>query len=236
MPIYGKPVAGKHGRRGPSDFADELQHAADRHYGHASRAFLAALVSDMEGARAFVRDQIDGFLRQHCPKQDDGQVRRVAKRFALIGSAGELATRVGIVPWTPEAAKVAAGRCYADWLYHRGDAEPEEIRRGIAAVQKFIRRHEASRIAGWEQSEPPQCAGFRRATKGDDDIEARQAYYLYPEAFREACAGINASGVAKALAARGVLALDSKRKPKVHRLPNGDTRRMYIISDQIFEL
>jgi hypothetical protein len=41
------------------------------------------LVKDIEAARAFVRERIDEFLRDHYPEQADGKIRPVARRFAL---------------------------------------------------------------------------------------------------------------------------------------------------------
>lgn len=53
------------------------------------------------------------------PPDAAGQVARVAKRFALIGAAGEMATTAGITGWPDGTAFEAAHRCFQDWLEAR---------------------------------------------------------------------------------------------------------------------
>ena len=81
-----------------------------------------------------------------CQPQADGQVGRVAARFALVAAAGELATALGILPWPEGEASAAAARCFNDWLAARGDSGPEEIASGIRQVRAFLELHGSSRF------------------------------------------------------------------------------------------
>ena len=87
------------------------------------------------------------------PPQADGQVGRVAARFALVAAAGELATALEILPWPQGEASFAAARCFDDWLAARGGHGPEEITEGIRRVRSFLEMHGSSRFeAAWEKS------------------------------------------------------------------------------------
>ena len=55
------------------------------------------LTQDLEVAREAIRQSMESWTREHC-REGDGQVRRVARRFALIAAAGELAISMGILP------------------------------------------------------------------------------------------------------------------------------------------
>ena len=92
-----------------------------------------------------------GFVRRYVPEGADGQVHRVAQRFALIATGGELAVAAGVLPWLPGEAFAAAARCFIDWLQARGGIEPAEVREGIDQVRSFLLAHGMARFAAaWE--------------------------------------------------------------------------------------
>ena len=159
--------------------------------------------------------------------------RRVAKRFALIAAAGEVAITAKILPWAAGEAKMAAARCFEDWLDGRGGLEPTEIRRGIAQVRAFIERN-GTRFADWvcPSTQVRDCAGFRQQQEA-----GRLDYLFYPEAFREACDGLDHTVVARALSERGMLVPANDGKPaKSVRFPdNRGVHRMYWVTGAIFQ-
>jgi hypothetical protein len=77
-------------------------------------------------------------VQRYVPVGADGQVHRVAQRFALIATGGELAVAAGVLPWSPGEAFAAAARCFTDWLNARGGIEPAEVRDGIDQVRSFV--------------------------------------------------------------------------------------------------
>jgi putative DNA primase/helicase len=89
-----------HGFSRPDLFADALRDATRRHYGHAASAFIAEIVKDVPGTTAQVKEAVASIASKICPEKADGQVRRVAHRFALVACAGELAIPV----WYPALA------------------------------------------------------------------------------------------------------------------------------------
>ena len=216
-----------HGYNRPSDLADHLKQATARHYGHASRALLQQLVRDPEGAREKVRAFMSVWIDQHSPKDAQGQVGRAARRFALFAAAGELATAYGITGW-PEGEALAAGADgFRDWLGHRGGTEPAEVLRGIEQVRAFIAKHGSSRFADWNEPDDAvrDRAGFRRSDG---------SYLFFPDAFREACAGLDPGLVAKALAERGMLEPGSDKPTKVVRVrATKEPQRFYVVTSKL---
>ncbi|MEO8818881.1 MAG: hypothetical protein ABI393_11525 [Paralcaligenes sp.] len=63
------------------------------------------------------------------------QVLRVARRFALVALAGELATGAGLTGWAKGEASAAARECFASWLENFGGAGNQEQRAILAHVR-----------------------------------------------------------------------------------------------------
>ena len=226
-----------HGFDTASKFAEALRSSVAENYGHAADEFVKKLVQELEGAREAVRGHMEDFLKNHCPANCDGQVRRVARRFALVAAAGELATAMGILPWPNGEATKGARRCFADWLAQRGGTEPAEVRNGIDSVRDFISRHGASRFVPWTDHASAIAAAVVRDWAGFMRKEdTGTTYYVFPEAFREACGGVAHDLVARALADRGMLKRDLAGKAsRVERLPEMGTHRVYVLTPRLFE-
>jgi putative DNA primase/helicase len=221
-----------HGYNRPSDLADHLKAASTRHFGHASHAFLQELVEDPEGVREKVRELMDLWIEKDCPKDAQGQVWRGARRFALFAAAGELATRFGISGWPEGEAFAASAAGFRDWHDQRGGSEPAEVLRGITQVRAFIARHGSSRFAkaGELDDTVRDRAGFWR-----DDPQGR-SYLFYPDAFGEACAGLDKGIVARALADRGMLEPGSDKLSKAVRLPRTKKpQRFYVVTSKLLD-
>ena len=58
----------------------------------------------MDACTKQVEWMVKAITDQICPKGADGQVRRVARRFALVATAGEMAISFGVVPWPKDTA------------------------------------------------------------------------------------------------------------------------------------
>ena len=146
-----------HGAPTGKAFADQLREATGRHYGHAGRAFVAALSQDCDGNATTVRRLRDGFLQQQVPAEASGQVWRVATRFGLIGAASELATAAGLTGWLEGAAVTAAARCFADWLHQRGGVGKAEEARALGQVRLFFERYGEARFKPWTLGDSDTC-------------------------------------------------------------------------------
>ena len=87
---------------------------------------------------------MESWTREHG-REGDGQVRRVARRFALIAPRARSPCD-GILPWMKGGADLGVARCFEDWLAQRGGTEPSEERSGIERLRGFIAKHGTSRF------------------------------------------------------------------------------------------
>ncbi len=214
-------------------FADGLKRAASSHYGTAAPAFLRALVADPEKARELLRAMRDT-LAADLAGDADGQVRRVADRFALIAAAGELATAYGLTGWRPDDAERAIRICFTSWLATRGTRGAAEPAAMLAQVRGFLEAHGESRFTSWNATDTaPRTinrAGFRRQTQDGPE------FFIEREVFRrELSQGFDPAQVARALADAGALILGSGEATRKERLPDGRHARVYRIGPALWE-
>ena len=220
-----------HGFALGADFAQHFRGAIDRHCGHAISAFLEHISTDRRVTTQIVQRHMQKWLNEHLPVGADGQVGRVARRFALTAAAGELATEAEILPWPEGEASRGAAVCFASWIGRRGGIGSAESRAGLLQVKAFIEAHGASRfefVGGGDSDLNSEKvinrAGFRRRT-----IDGRWEYLVMPEAWRnDVCRGLEPTTVAKDLIARGLLDPGREgRTAKAEYVPGHGKMRLY---------
>src|SRR5207248_3801720 len=113
-----------------------LRVAAGQNYGHAGRELLRRVAADPRAVADELRGYQKQFITENCPASADGQVHRVANRFAVVAAAGELATALGIFPWSEGEAIAGVARCFADWLRQRGGTGSLEAIDAVSVVRR----------------------------------------------------------------------------------------------------
>ena len=119
-------------------FAGVLNLAASEVYGTPARTFIDWLCANTERAMGAARRVQDSMLADIVPSDADGQVKRAARRFALVAAAGELATHAGVTPWEKGEACRATTACFNAWLEARGGSGASEIRDGIEQTERRL--------------------------------------------------------------------------------------------------
>jgi putative DNA primase/helicase len=102
------PVCGVHGvfdafesdDVDPAAFADKCKSVTSACYGTAGPEFVRRLIAENASAKD-VRERVDAFVQSALKdvKDHHGQAARVAQRFGLVCTAGELGVQLGILPW-----------------------------------------------------------------------------------------------------------------------------------------
>jgi putative DNA primase/helicase len=208
-----------HGAADFAAFMADLHGAMKRHHGHAVPAFLAKLAAeyaaDPEEIRAVVQSRRERFAKG-LPADADAQARDVARRFALVAAAGELATVWGVLPWPEGEATRAAETMLGAWLTTRGGAGAAEDAEALERVRRFIAEHGEARFPalgadGEAKDESGRVtlrrAGFRKAVGASPDGGGKvPAYLFFPEVWTaEVFEGANATAGARALQRAGFL-------------------------------
>jgi uncharacterized protein (DUF927 family) len=215
--------------------AEHLKAQARKHYGHAARSFLQKLCDEIDQRESLVaklKQMETDWLNAAVPKGADPQVHRVAGRFALVAVAGELAQMMGIVPWPEGEAAKAARVCFQAWLDRRGFAGASEGHRAVEGVLDFLGRNGQGRFDEWGEKEAHvnNRVGTRRKAAAPVD---GWDYFFTAGGWREACAGLNPTDVARACMNAGILKLGAKGEtsPTVH-IPGHGKPRCYVVTAQ----
>ncbi len=221
------------------DFADgaalsnHLVKMSHQHYGVAGMAFIEWAVARAGKLPDALRSRVTNLTHELCPPGAHGQVSRVASRFALVGVAGEMATRAGVTGWPDGEALAAARTCFAAWLDGRGGSGNTEHSSIIRQVSGFFQMHGDARFVWWHRATDDRKpntinrAGFKRMLTSEgmpinsnsdhhkaygdivhpaDAEGAELEYFVLPEVFRtEVCKGFSPKAVAHLLIERGLL-------------------------------
>ena len=224
-----------HAQPSPAALALAVKDAAIRYHGAAGVAWLRHIVADRAGLADTIADGIKQFVEEVAPKDAAGQVLRVARRFALVAVAGELAAHYGLTGWMEGESINAARKCFASWLDSFGGAGSREDRTMLSQVRAFFEAHGASRfedMAATSEQRIINRAGFYRAGPGGE-----REFLVLPEAFkREVCQGFDTKTATAALVAAGWIEPGKDgRDTQKPRIPVIGPTRCYVFTARMWE-
>ena len=227
LPVDTSMLTELHGLPHAGAVVNRLKELTAFHYGHAGRAFLHKLTEPdtMKTVLSELQPALANTVNRLVPAGSDGQVRRVAQRFALCGLAGGLAVQMEILPPDFDAPGCAE-RCFHDWLTARGGIGASEDAAILAAVRLFIEQHGASRFQdlNTQMSTCVNRVGFRRNVRGVTE------YIVLPESFRaEIIKGFSPRRAAAVLRNAGWLHLSDDKNTTKRELPGMGRVRAYVL-------
>jgi len=213
-------------------FARRLKDVSGRYYGTALREMVRRIAEDRNGVAERVNTGIKQFIADYCPTGCDGQVQRVASRFALAACAAREASKWAILPWDDEEGHRAASACFTAWLNVRGGIGSAELQEGLAQVRTFIQQHGASRFEDLDTEHEQRTinrAGYRQRV--DDELR----YCIPPETFRrEVCPGHDAKAILRELDKLGMLFRENGRHTLSVRTMDGK-QKLHVISSRVLQ-
>lgn len=256
-------VEALHAHASPGVLVEAMTGAAAACYGVAGRRWLEWCCANQGLIAERLASMVDGLRAELVPGAGSEQVRRVARRFALVAAAGELASEAGVTGWVAGEAKAGVSRCFRDWLAARGHLDNGEDAAALGQVRAWLELNGDARMTWLHRAHDdhrpntPLRGGFKRLVDDDGQplkfdaateyLEKRSAvessekfnasthYLVLPEVFRrEVCKGLDAQAVAALLDKRGHLDRDATHLTKQLRLPGLGRSRVYIIKPSIF--
>ena len=207
-------------------FADRLNNATKKYYGHLGSQFVEHLIADSAGV-ADIGQAAQRLAATLAGTNQAGQVRRVAGRFALAAVAGELATQWGLTGWQEGSATSAVKRCFDSWVESRGGTGNLEPSRVLAQLRAFIEANGESRFASW--NETPDRVTHNRAGFQKMNGDHGWCYYVLSEQMKVILQGFAFRDACKALAAAGVILKSGDSNTQSVRLPQMGNARCYVI-------
>jgi uncharacterized protein (DUF927 family) len=221
----------------PAAFAERMQEMAAAYHGTAGPAFVKSLM-EAKDSDAAVRQAVNNFIASVFgdASNDEGQSRRVARRFALVAVAGVLAIGAGIVDWNADGFAEGVRGLFRAWVRARGDEGSIEAAQLISQARLFWARYGESRFDEVEPSdlghERPtgDRAGYRR-----DEPDGRR-WYVFPQVWGEIFSGVGRQAAA-ALHERGILERGTEKDRATKKVQLGNLKRQhfYVINQKIFE-
>lgn len=256
-------VEALHGHATPGALVEAMTGAAARCYGVAGRSWLEWACSHQAGLAERLAAMVDELRADMLPNGGGEQVRRVARRFALVAAAGELASEAGITGWPAGTASAGVRRCFDDWLAARGHLDNGEDAQALAQVKSWIEKNGDALLTWMHRAHDDRRpntalrAGFKRLVGEDgnpialdaaasyhesnlddarksDRFNATADYLILPEAWkREVCKGLDAAAVAELMRKRGHLDHEKGRFTRSHRVPGVGPLKLYHLKSSL---
>jgi len=196
--------------------ADKIKDLYYRYYGVAGMAWLEHITTDKTATTATAKQLVSDFMSQYTDLAP--QAHRVARRFAIVAAAGEMATGADITGWQAGQATTAVMTCLDNWLDNYGRDGEHEQRQIIDHIKAFIEQHGASRFQPCYRStrldfeeRTPNRVGYRNMDTGD--------YYFSKETFDSVCAPFSKKKVLQVLEEADLLLLNQGDR-KIYKAPD----------------
>jgi putative DNA primase/helicase len=177
-----------------AQFSDHLNQACSKCYGHLGTAFLRRLVqqdtSELKKDFSEVLVQFDSI---------HGQAGRIAKRFAVVAFAAELAVKWQLLPWQEGHAIQLCQQLYIEWQSTQpiGSHEDEAI---VTDFVDYITRYSDTRFSALNDIEhraSPRSGYF-------EFINNKCVYYVVSAGLKDMFPGKDVKRVVKALREAGL--------------------------------
>ncbi len=224
-----------HNQLSPASLALTLKKHSNKYYGAVGEGWLQQVVANQEVLARLLNQSIQKFVDSVIDSDVTGQVIRVARRFALVSAAGELATHFNLTGWDKGESFAAARKCFKAWLLAFGDKGNREDRAIKAQVRAFFELHGASRFD--KATSPNNEKIVNRAGFYKTDDQGFRRYMVLTEVYKnELCQGFDQRTVTKILLECGWLqpAKDGKASHKP-RIKGVGTPRLYVFSKKVLD-
>lgn len=211
-------------------------------HGVAGIEWLNYLTKDKNNAQLLAKKLHNEFKDLLNSNHQQGHIQRVVDFFALIATAGEMATQASITKWKSGTAFNAIQVIYQEWLakfQFVGNYEEKQI---LTQVKSFFEANSNSRF---ELINPPSNSmGYEPIQKIinrvgyiKNDRNGNRKFLVYPQQFRtEIAKGFNYKKVQKLIKKYGWLDCDTGIHQKNERLPESkDPQKMYVFNERIWE-
>lgn len=199
--------------------ADFLNQASEMHYGHLGAAFVSKLIDVFS---AELKQDFQSILQQFSAPS--GQLGRIAKRFAVIAFAAELAIKWHLLPWRQGHALALCQQLFVEWINTQplGSHEDEAI---LSDFIDYITRYKDSRFSELHNKEQRVVA----RTGYFEDNNERLAYYISSAGMKDIFPGKDIKRVVKALEAAGCYVVRGKNEAAVNRRIHGVNQKVHVL-------
>lgn len=230
-----------HGFDSGDKFSSHLQEMTKQYFGTPAIDFLEQITqqANMRKLPSIIKELRERFVKENVAKGADGQVMRVGKRIALIASAGELATKLGLTGWSEGEAMNAAKICLNTWVENRGGTGNSERAALLAQVKGMFESHGDSRFQILESLDDLPLVrdrlGFKKKVSKENG-EIVDWYYVLSNGFKEIHKGYTQSFTLDTLKNAGWLDIkNSQANQSIYISTLGKKVRCYVFTDAMWD-
>ena len=218
--------ANLHEHADPASLSVALADVCSNSYGTALRAFIAKYCEGSEQNQESLLKKIDEFVSLNVSSDASGQVRRVARKFGLIASAGEAAIEWGILPFSKGEAYASAQRWFKIWLEQRGGSGDLEMAKVLKRIQDHFALNQ-SQYVRWDRHaslvdnnlSQPNMWGYRIKDGGEE------LFIMLTPRVDEIARGVNRKCLLGVLKAKGWVVCDASGKVRETHSIGGKNKR-----------
>jgi putative DNA primase/helicase len=220
-----------HGYSKAADFVAQLEADCRDNRGAVLTAYLERLAADRlnPGWVKKWRQRASDIASQLAQTLCDATIERVAKRFALVQIALEIAHGYGLLPFSIEQASWAIKTLFTDWVDSRGGAGSIEVKQCLERIESEFTKHQYSdRIYDVDRS-PSEPIRNLLAYRKTDDFGTGTEFWVPAAVFKELTAGADRDLVIAELQRRGwLLGPDAEGKNALRRRVGSSRIRAYV--------
>lgn len=148
---FGSHRRGTHRKfKSGAELSEHLKEMSSRHYGHAAVEFVEHLIDCLEGVNGDAEDAFCDIISEdigyfvdwlELPEDAAEEVRRVAKGFALISVAGNMARAAHIIPHSEDDIDEAVKTCFEDYIAERGGYGKKTGMSALVLLRDFLQKN-----------------------------------------------------------------------------------------------
>jgi uncharacterized protein (DUF927 family) len=220
-----------HGFKDAASFAQYFKTVYSAHCGVVIDQFMQLLVKDFEQIKEHIEFNKKQWLEKFVNKNADGQVHRVADKFALIAAVGEIAVEAGILPFAKFDSITASKKLFDNWVEQRGGTGSFELQSVKDRLLSFIQEERNARLLKADGTDNDKniknIAGYIKY----NSCGMIEEYWLYSEVFnREIIKSRNTRFFYAKLIEDGFIVPDKDNKHIAQkRTPTKESRKRFII-------
>lgn len=216
-----------------AEFSSYLNRASVTYYGAAIREFIQYVADNYEKVKEIIEEARVNFFQNYVDPKASGEVFRVAEKFALVGTGGFLATKIGLTGWQLGEVKSVTIRLFNEWLERRGGIGAFDVSEGCRKIIYTIDKRANSDFQDLDDElkpKPQNRIGYKR--RG----EAGGSEFIFTsEQFAELCKGYNQKRILSEFESLGFLKIpkDRTKQTKQQKMPLPDysgRRYVYILT------
>jgi uncharacterized protein (DUF927 family) len=137
---------------GASAFANHLKTVSKENCGVVIDQWMRFLVKNYDQIIEKIRSTLPSWIEQFAKQGADGQVQRVARKFAIIAIVGEIAIGERILPFDRGEAASATKKIFNRWLEQRGGTGCLEIQNVKKRLVSFLQEKINSRFLNADET------------------------------------------------------------------------------------